>query len=57
MRDYNVCPSNADGRHGPIVHNFEDYDIDPGYVSVRCEACGESTGHPIAAFADDLEWN
>lgn len=55
-RDYNVCPENADGKHGPITTG-NDYDIDPGYVSVQCESCGASTGYPIGSFVDDLEWN
>lgn len=57
QRDYNVCTENPCGQHGPIVHNLEDHDIDAGFVSVRCQACGETTGHEIARFIDDLEWN
>lgn len=55
-RDYNVCPENADGQHGPLRDHM-DPEIDLGFVSVCCAACGTSTGYEIARFADDLEWN
>lgn len=54
--DYNVCPANPDGKHGPLVANW-DAEIEDTHVSVACKACGTTTGWPIAEFADRLEWN
>ena len=56
MHDYNICPDNDDGVHGPL-RNHMDPDIDLGFVSVYCCACGGTTGFEIARFAADLEWN
>lgn len=56
MKDYNVCPDNGDGKHAPIHANL-DLEIADTHVSVICVACGTTTGHPIAEFADALEWN
>lgn len=54
-RDYNVCPVNLDGKHGPIEANY-DPEIQATHFSVACLACGTTTG---AALPDpnDLEWN
>lgn len=54
--DYNVCPENEDGKHGPLEANH-DQEIADTHVSVWCRACGYTTGWPISEFADDLEWN
>lgn len=56
-RDYNTCPDNPDGRHGPVVADYEDQANESTHVHVRCSACGLSTGYPIGEFADDLDWN
>lgn len=54
-RDYNVCPENLNGVHGPIVQHL-DLEIPEGYCSVACTACGTTTGIPIPPV-DQIEWN
>ena len=55
-RDYSICPINPDGKHGP-VHAYLDLEIASTHVAVICEACGVTTGYPIADIIDKLEWN
>lgn len=53
--DYNVCPENPDGVHGPLEQNH-DRGIGDGWLSVACRACGTTTGVPIPPV-QDIEWN
>jgi hypothetical protein len=54
--DYNICPDNEDGVHGPLVQNFDDYEISDGWVAIQCKACGVGTGVEIPPVSE-LEWN
>lgn len=51
---FNRCEENESGKHGPLAAAYDPEDAE-GYVSVRCVACGISTGIPIPD-ADELNW-
>jgi mono/diheme cytochrome c family protein len=55
--DYNVCPATTDGKHKPKPADVHDRDMPPGYFTVECAACHQTTGYPFALASEDIEWN
>lgn len=53
-RDYNVCPENLNGVHGPVTQHF-DPELPEGFAGVACNACGTTTGIPIPP-AEEISW-
>ena len=53
--DYNVCPDTTDGVHVPRPAEMSDREMPPGYFTVECAACGQTTGYPVPD-PDELDW-
>lgn len=52
-RDYSICAETDDGKHRP--RDGYDPEMPPGYATIECSACGQTTGIKIPSY-DDIEW-
>lgn len=52
--DWARCPDNDDGRHRPVQGPY-DPELNPGFLSVECDGCGQTTGVPIPPL-DSIDW-
>ena len=58
--DYNLCPENTggpgeNGTHEPRAAYVSDRDMPPGYFTVECSRCHQTTGYPLPD-PQDIEW-
>ncbi len=53
-RDYAYCVE-RDAEHDPVPAAVHDPEMPPGYFTIQCKACGQTTGYPMPD-PEDIDW-
>jgi len=52
--DYGWCKE-RDAEHDPVPAPVHDKDMPPGYFTIECAACHQTTGYPMPD-PEDIDW-